>query len=85
MRKAAFCICENKDADQLRSTDGLAHHANTPLHYVTTPMRYTVIFHDCKNDYFQMKNCDIFLDFAQNIDRGNRLEPASNEYLQSMF
>ena len=32
------------------------------------------IFHGCKNDNFQMKNCDIFLIFAQNIDRGYTLE-----------
>ena len=28
-----------------------------------------------KNNNFQMKNCDIFLIFAQNIDCGYRLEP----------
>ena len=28
-----------------------------------------------KNDNFQMKNCDIFLIFAQNIDRGYTLGP----------
>ena len=28
-----------------------------------------------KNDNFQEKNCDIFLTFAQNIDRGYTLEP----------
>ena len=33
-------------------------------------MQYTAIFHGFKNDNFQMKNCDIFLIFAQNIDRG---------------
>ena len=36
-----------------------------------------------------MKNCDIFLIFAQNIDCGYSLEPprrgGSNEYPQSMF
>ena len=36
-----------------------------------------------------MTNCDIFLIFAQNIDRGYKLEPpkwgGSNAYLQSMF
>ena len=36
-----------------------------------------------------MKNCDIFLVFAQNIDCGYTLEPpesgGSNEYPQSMF
>ena len=39
-----------------------------------TAMKHTVIFHGCKNDNFQMKNCDIFLIFAQNIDRGYTLE-----------
>ena len=38
---------------------------------------------------FQMKKCDIFLIFAQNIDFGYTLEPpqwgGSNEYTQSMF
>ena len=39
------------------------------------PMQYTAIFHICRNDKFQMKNCDMFLIFAQNIDRGYSLEP----------
>ena len=44
------------------------------------PMQYTAIFHSCKNDNFQMKSCDIFLIFAQNIDREYTLEPPpSNE------
>ena len=38
-------------------------------HYANTPMLYTAFFHDCKNVNFQMKNCDIFLIFTQNIDR----------------
>ena len=58
-------------------------------HYANTPMQYTAIFHDCKNDYFQMKFINIFLIFAQNIDCGYTLEPpqwgGSNEYPQSMF
>ena len=29
------------------------------VHYENTPMQYTAIFHSCKNDNFQMKNCDI--------------------------
>ena len=37
-------------------------------------MQYTVIFHGCKNDNFQMKNCNIFHIFAQNIDCGYTLE-----------
>ena len=44
------------------------------LNALNTPMQYTVIFHGCKNGYFRMKNCDIFLIFAQNIDRGYTLE-----------
>ena len=39
------------------------------------PMQYSANFHGCKNDDFQMKNCDILLIFAQNIDRGYTLEP----------
>ena len=42
-----------------------------------------------KNENFQMKNSDIFLISAQNIDCGYSLEPphrgGSNEYPQSMF
>ena len=38
-------------------------------------MQYTAIFHGCKDINFQMKNCDIFLIFAQNIDCGYTLEP----------
>ena len=33
-------------------------------HYEITPMQYTVIFHGCKNDDFQMKNYDILIIFA---------------------
>ena len=28
-------------------------------HYDYTSIQLTVIFHGCKNDYFQMKNCHI--------------------------
>ena len=37
-------------------------------HYANTPMQYTTIFHGCKNENVQMKNCNIFLIFAQKID-----------------
>ena len=30
-------------------------------HYANMSVQYTAIFHGCKNDNFQMKNCDIFL------------------------
>ena len=58
-------------------------------HKENTPMQYNAIFHGCKNVNFQMKNYNIFLKFAQNIDCGYTLEPpqrgGSNEYPQSMF
>ena len=44
-------------------------------HYENMPMQYTAFFQGCKNDNFQMKNCDIFLIFAQNIVRWYTLEP----------
>ena len=52
-------------------------------------MQYTEIFLALKIENFQPKKFDIFLIFAQNIDRGYTLEPphrgGSNEYPQSMF
>ena len=45
------------------------------LHYANMSMQYTSIFHGCKNDNFHMKNFDVFLIFAQNIDCGYTLEP----------
>ena len=44
-------------------------------HHENMPMQYTAIFNSRKNDNFQIKNCDIFLIFAQNIDCGYTLEP----------
>ena len=44
-------------------------------HYATTPIQYTIIYQGYKDDCFQMKNCHIFLIFAQNIDFGYTLEP----------
>ena len=42
-------------------------------------MQYTAIFHGRKIDDFQMKNCDGFLIFAQNIDCLYTLEPPQFE------
>ena len=47
----------------------------TKHHYANMSVQYTAIFHGCKNNNFQMKNCDVFLIFAQNIDCGYTLEP----------
>ena len=60
------------------------------IHYITKTclFKYTDFF-TTKNEYFQMKNSDIFHISAQNIDFGYSLEPprqgGSNEYPQSMF
>ena len=41
-------------------------------HNANMSMQYTVIFHGCKNDNFQLSNCNsfqlFFCFFAQNID-----------------
>ena len=42
---------------------------------VVVPIQYIAICDGCKNVNFQLINCDIFLMFAQNIDRGYKLEP----------
>ena len=39
------------------------------------PIERSANFHGCKNGYFQLKNHDNFLIFAQNIDCGYTLEP----------
>ena len=49
--------------------------ATLKFHYENMSMQYTAIFHGCKNVNFQMKNSNIFLTFAQNIDCGYTLEP----------
>ena len=55
----------------------------------TCPCNIQQFLKTVKNENFQMKNSDIFLIFAQNIDCGYTLEPphggGSNEYPQSMF
>ena len=44
-------------------------------HYENMPMQYKEIFKVVKNENFPLKNFDIFLIFAQNIDCGYTLEP----------
>ena len=46
-----------------------------PWHYENMSMQYTAIFHSWKKDNLQMKNSDVLLIFAQNIDCGYMLEP----------
>ena len=58
-------------------------------HYENTPIQNILKILPSKNENFQIKNSDIFLTSAQNIDCGYSLEPprrgGSNEYPQSMF
>ena len=56
------------------SFQGITHISRGQVKY-TLRKHAHAIFHGCKNDKFQMKNCDIFLIFAQNIDCGYTLEP----------
>ena len=53
------------------------------------PMQYKEIYKVVKNEKFQLKNFDIFIIIAPNIDCGYTLEPprrgGSNEYPQPMF
>ena len=55
--------------------NAISEQQRSGVHYANMPMQYTAIFHGCENDNFQVKNCDTFLIFAQNIDRGYTLEP----------
>ena len=50
-------------------------HDHESFHNENMPMQYTASFHGYKNNNFQMKNSNIFLIFAQNIDCGYSLEP----------
>ena len=70
----------------------LFQHVFVCMFYITKTrpwMQYKEIFKVVKNEHFQLKNFDIFLIFAENIDCGYTLEPprrgSSNEYPQSMF
>ena len=69
-------LVTDKDDILERWTEHFNSVLNLPpsVHDENTPMQYTVIFHSCKNNNFQMKNCDTFLILAQNIDFGNTLE-----------
>ena len=60
----------------MRTTNGQisSTSAEADQQYDDTPVKYTAIFHCCKNDNFQLKNLFIFLIFAQNIDFGYTLE-----------
>ena len=59
------------------------------LHYKNTPIQIHCKFYRRKHENIKMKNCDIFLIFAQNIDCKCSLEPpqrgGSNEYHNLCF
>ena len=62
---------------------------NSSEHYENMPIQIYRIFYHQINEKFQIKNSDIFLISAQNIDCGYSLElphrGSSNKYPQSMF
>ena len=68
--KRGWSVVRVHNASGARGTGSVARD-----HYANMSVQYTAIFHGYKNDYFQMKKCDIFLIFAQNIDCGYTLEP----------
>ena len=49
----------------------------TAAHCANMSVQYTAIFYGCRNGNFQMKKGDIFLIFAQNIDRDDRFSHSS--------
>ena len=68
------------DFIKLQKKNGKSYY-NVPISEVTEQITQTCpcnilqYFTAVKNGYFQMKKCEIFLIFAQNIDRGYTLEP----------
>ena len=50
---------------------------NQNITILNMPMQYAAIFLGWQNGNFQMNNFDIFLIFAQNIDRGIHIRTAS--------
>ena len=93
-RKVSTCgqqnrwFCADTHADLSRR--GGAYVRRYVFHFITKTslFKYTENF-TTKNENFQIKNSDMFLVSAQNIDCGYSLEPprrgGSNEYPQSMF
>ena len=39
------------------------------IHYENMPLKHYAIFHVCKKDNFQMKKCNVFSYFSQNMRR----------------
>ena len=84
-----FCFCTNKYYLKFSNGSFDFEYSHGYIHYENLPMQYTEILLALKIENFLLKNFDIFLIFAQNIDCGYTLEPprrgGSNEYPQSMF
>ena len=55
-------LCMRKER---RRSDAQYRAGISAFHYANMSVQYTAIFHAYKNDYFQMKNCYIFLIFAR--------------------
>ena len=84
-----FSVYLNRRVNVMERPDQPMNSHSLNRHYENTPIQIYRLFYHQKNGNFQIKNSDIFLISAQNIDRGYSLEPprqgGSNEYQQSMF
>ena len=67
LRTYTFIFCAYVTSFHDRPQGGLNFTVG-PLHCANIPMYYADIFKIGKNDNIQMKNCDVFLIFDQNID-----------------
>ena len=88
-RSTLYTNQRNKHSVSVLNCNILTNVNTTENHYENTPIQiYWKVYHQ-KNENFQIKNSDIFLISAQNIDCGYSLEPpqrgGSKEYSQSMF
>ena len=60
---------------QLSTLKAIKSNLKWSYHYENTPIQVYRIFYHQINENFQIKNSDIFLISAQNIDCGYSLEP----------
>ena len=74
-QKGIGCLLFKTDLRRAFHQLNLCPYSFTLYHYANMSVQYTAIFHGCKNGNFHMKKCEIFLNFAQNIDRWYTLEP----------
>ena len=85
MYTSKFHVCEQQKVLEIHSEGRLCDIITLRKHAYSNILKFL----PPKNEYFQMKNSDIFHISAQNIDCGYSLEPprrgGSNEYPQSII